>query len=376
MTASSLGAILRSLRAEQLKRLSYLCGLPVGGRKEELVARLTVAVGNAPLPSKSRAGPVVLSIDLGIRNLAFSLLAPVSSSAAPVSRKADTKSKKGSGANPSPSFLGTSPPTITLHAWQRLSLLESSTGDSTQDSGEDAPDVDTSTGVFAPAALAKTANAFLRETVLQFKPLPTHILIERQRWRSGGAPAIQEWTVRVNTLEAMLHASLRTLRDVGVWKGEVVSIRPERVGQLFLDAEDRGTRRAAPRKEPEEDEVGDASTGKSRRKRTGGRTTSAESKKLKIELLNHWLGQGDLIVRPSNVEMGHMLDAYRDASKGTKRSRSKRVSEEAGAEEKLPILDRKLDDLTDSLMQGMAWLRWQENMALLQLESGVEQLLG
>ncbi|KAI0862488.1 mitochondrial resolvase Ydc2 [Xylaria cubensis] len=370
MTASSLSVIPRSLRVEQLKRLSSLCGLPVGGRKEELITRLNAAVGNPPLPSKSRAGPVILSIDLGIRNLAFSLLAPVPLSV-PVSRKANPKSKKNSGANPPPSFLGTSPPTIKLHAWQRLSLLENPTGVLAQKGDEDALDVDTTTGVFAPAALAKTANTFLQETVLRFKPLPTHILIERQRWRSGGGSTILEWTVRVNTLEAMLHASLRTLRDVGIWKGEVLSVRPELVGQLFLDAEGLSRRRATPKMELEEDETS-ASTTKPRRKRT----TSTETKKLKIELLNQWLSHGDLIVQPGTVEAGHMLDAYRDVPKGSTRSRSKRVTKEDDPKGDLLTLDKKLDDLTDSLMQGMAWLRWQENIALLRTESGVEQLLG
>ncbi|TRX89388.1 hypothetical protein FHL15_009686 [Xylaria flabelliformis] len=372
MTASSLSVIPRSLRVEQLKRLSFLCGLTVGGRKEELITRLNAAVDNPPLPlpSRSRAGPVVLSIDLGIRNLAFSLLAPVPSSV-PVPRKASPKSKKNSGATPPPSFLATSPPSIKLHAWQRLSLLENPTGVLAQKGDEDALDVDTTTGVFAPAALAKTANTFLQETVLRFKPLPTHILIERQRWRSGGGTAVLEWTLRVNTLEAMLHASLRTLRDVGVWKGEVLSVRPERVGQLFLDADGLSTRRATPKTELKEDETG-ASTTKPKKKRT----TSTEIKKLKIELLNQWLSQGDPIVQPGTVEVGHMLDAYRDVPKAPKRSRSKRVTEEDGPRGDLPTLDKKLDDLTDSLMQGMAWLRWQDNIALLRTESGVEQLLG
>ncbi|KAI8955807.1 mitochondrial resolvase Ydc2 [Xylaria longipes] len=377
MAASSLGVTLRSLRAEQLKRLSFLCGLPVGGRKEELVSRLTVAAGNAPLPSTPRAEPIVLSIDLGIRNLAYSLLTPVSSSTS-VSRKAGTKSKKGSGTNPSPSFLGTSPPTIELHDWSRLTLRSRSevyTGASTRGSDEDALNADTATEVFSPEVLSKIANVFLQERVLQSNPLPTHILIERQRWRSGGAPAIQEWTVRVNTLEAMLYASLQTLREVGVWNGTVVPIRPERVGQLFLDAENIGTGGAAKDEEPEEDEV-DASTTKSRRKRTGGRKTSTETKKLKIELLKRWLGQGDLIVRPSDIRMGSMLDAYREASKAAKHSRSKRVTKEDVTGKPHIKLEGKLDDLTDSLMQGMAWLRWRENTALLRSESGIEQLLG
>ncbi|KAI0804986.1 mitochondrial resolvase Ydc2 [Xylaria sp. FL0064] len=352
----------RSLRAKQLKRLSFLCGLPVGGRKEELITRLTAAASNpspSPSPARSRvAGPVVLSIDLGIRNLAYSLMTPVSTSAS--SRK---KTKASS-------FSSTSPPAIKLHAWQRLSLLDSAAALSNS-SDEDGADA-SSTAAFTPAVLAKTANAFLQETVMRLQPLPTHILIERQRWRSGGAPAIQEWTVRVNTLEAMLHASLRTLRDVGVWKGEVASIRPERVGQLFLSAEETDT--AAPRKAVEED-VEDESGRKPGRKWAGGRKTSAETKKLKIELLGRWLGQGDAVIAPGNNSAGLMVDAYRGALNGTKRGRSKRAAKEEETGENIITLDSKLDDLTDSLMQGMAWLRWRENMALLRLKNGVEKLL-
>ncbi|KAJ8120129.1 hypothetical protein ONZ43_g3085 [Nemania bipapillata] len=231
---------------------------------------------------------------------------------------------------------------------------------------EAAPDgKESSTDIFAPAALAKATNAFLRDTVLRLEPLPTHILIERQRWRSGGSSAIQEWTVRVNTLEAMLHASLRTLHDVGVWKGAVMSIHPQRVGQLFLDPPNLGTEDVVPIKELEELEEGDeaeegvdASNGRPQRKRVGGKKTSAETKKMKIDLLSGWLSQGNLVVRPGTVEAGHMLAAYRNATNGVRRSRSKRAAEE-NAEATPLTLDRKLDDLTDSLMQ----------------ENGVEQLL-
>ncbi|KAI1354421.1 mitochondrial resolvase Ydc2 [Xylaria sp. FL0043] len=360
---SPVTVIPRSLRAEQLKRLSFLCGLPLGGRKEELITRLTAAAAaaasNAPSPSSSSArsraaGPVVLSIDLGIRNLAYSLMTPVSTSAS--SRK-NTKASLSTG---------TSPPAIKLHAWQRLSLLDSAAALSNS-SDEDG------VNAFAPAVLAKTANAFLQETVMRLAPLPTHILIERQRWRSGGAAAIQEWTVRVNTLEAMLHASLRTLRDVGVWKGEVASIQPLRVGQLFLGGAEE-TDSSVQRRGAEED-VADTTGRKPGRKRAGGRKTSAETKKLKIELLGRWLGQGDAVIAPGSNNAGLMVDAYRGALSGARRSRSKRAAKEEETGENIVTLGSKLDDLTDSLMQGMAWLRWRENMALLRLENGVERLL-
>ncbi|KAI1298669.1 mitochondrial resolvase Ydc2 [Xylaria venustula] len=366
---AALGVIPQSLRAAQLKRLSFLCGLPVGGRKEELITRLTAAAAAAASPpSHSRADPVVLSIDLGIRNLAFSLMTPVSASAVGKSTAKSKKTRSGNSANQS-AYLGTSPPGIKLHAWKRLSLLDGAATSSSGD-GDVALEIDTPTETFSPAELARTANAFLQETVMQFKPLPTYILIERQRWRSGGAAAIQEWTVRVNTLEAMLHASLRTLHDVGIWKVQVTSVRPERVGQLFLDAENPDLKGIG------EDETDASSDRKSSGKRAGGRKTSAESKKLKIELLGRWLGQGDSVIAPGNSEAGLMLDAYRHALlKGAKRSRSKRVAGDEETGEERVVLGSKLDDLTDSLLQGMAWLRWQENMALLRLENGVEQLL-
>ncbi|KAI1163141.1 mitochondrial resolvase Ydc2 [Nemania serpens] len=370
-------ALPASLRVGQLKGLSFLCGLPLGGRKDEFIARLTAAAAAAAAPSpEPRAGPVVLSIDLGLRNLAFSLLTPVSPSAL---HKADAK--PGAGAAASSLFSScTSPPAVHLHLWQRLSLLEVLDNSSGQEGGgdEDLPDADVpdaaadaAADAFSPAALAKTTNTFLQDTVLQLKPLPTHILIERQRWRSGGAAAIQEWTVRVNTLEAMLHASLQTLRHVGAWKGEVVSVWPQRVGQLFLNPSNLGSEDASQVKSVGE-EGSDAAEGKRKSKRK----PSSEIKKLKIQLLGHWLGQGGLVIRPENLGARRMVDAYRESLNSVGRGRSKRAVEVEGeGEEKVLTLDRKLDDLTDSLMQGMAWLRWQENMALLRRDGGVEKLL-
>ncbi|KAI0203180.1 mitochondrial resolvase Ydc2 [Astrocystis sublimbata] len=381
-TASGLGLALPSLKSLHLRRLSFLCGLPLSGRKTELAARLLAAAGTAPLPSPA---PVVLSIDLGLRNLAFSLLNPVSLSAS-LSKRTTAKSKGGNGAgagdgNQSLSTSHTSPPPVTLHAWQRLSLLHglSLLKAESADTQHNTADSDTAKDQFSPEALAKVANTFLQETMLQFEPLPTHILIERQRWRSGGSVAIQEWTLRVNTLEAMLHASLRTLRDVGVWKGEVISVQPQRVAQLFLGAEYsiESPSRAAPVQD-EEAEVDDvSSTGKSGKGRTSAaRKTSAEAKKQKIELLNGWLAQKDLVIQPGNAAMDHMLSAYKNASKRSGRSSGSRtVAVGDGVQGEFPDLDKKLDDITDSLMQGMAWLRWQDNLTLLRSERGVEQLL-
>ncbi len=354
----------RHLLARHLKCLSSLCGLPLSGRKPELITRLAAA---AAADDNVPAKPVVLSIDVGIRNLAYSLLTPVSP-------KANVKPKKTSSSTPQTKYIGTSPPVVKLHAWRRLSLLDdaATNGSSQVGSEDDALEVDTSsTRDFSPEALAKTANDFLQNTVLQLKPLPTHILIERQRWRSSGSPAIQEWTLRVNTIEAMLHASLGTLRDVQKWKGEVVTVRPERVVKLFLHPPNLDT----PRQSKKAVQKGEADASACE-PGTRPRKTSTEVKKLKINLLRDWLHRQDVVVEPGNRDAGNMIAAYRDGGKAVRRGgRSKRAASETQTEEEQVLLGSKLDDLCDSLLQGLAWLRWQENMALLRQEGGADQLL-
>ena len=336
------------LRAKELQRLAFLCGQHVTGTKPTITKRLARAIA-APPATPASSGPVVLSIDLGIRNLAISLMASASTSPSVGSRssKAKKKTSTTSRHNQPPTPV-TSPPPITLHHWERLALVA---GPKTGVSSAEIDDEDAGADeVFAPAEIAKLANGFLQKTVLQMNPLPTHILIERQRWRSGRAPGILEWTVRVNTLEAMLHASLRALHDAGVYQGEVISIRPEAVGKFFIGVDDEEKKPAT--------------------------KSYSDSKKLKIKTLGHWLSQGKAVVTPGNELASDMIDAYRDRVLAPRRRRatSKSNDTEENGETKV-ALDAKLDDLTDSLMQGMAWLRWQENIAILRQENGAEQLL-
>ncbi|KAI0517255.1 mitochondrial resolvase Ydc2 [Xylaria bambusicola] len=333
-----------SLKAKSLQRLALLCGLNVGGNKAEISARLARAAA-AP-PTSSDDEPVVLSIDLGIRNLAFSLMTPASAS--PFTRYYSRK-KEVTIVSPSGQVLGPAarPPSITLHHWERLSLVDAQTSavDSAAVEDEEPREED----VFSPAKMAKITNDFLQNTVLCMSPVPTHILIERQRWRTQSSASILEWTVRVNTLEAMLHASLQALRGVGVYEGEVTSVRPEAVAKLFLAADE----------EPPSPKV-----------------LKANIKKMKIETLTHWLGEGDDVIEPGTKLARQMIRAYKKRAPYNPQGRGrppKYDKEEYG--EELKVLDAKLDDLTDSLMQGMAWLRWQQNLAILREEFGAEELL-
>ncbi|SPQ20435.1 b40b04f9-dc7e-414f-94f4-fc5e559071d6 [Thermothielavioides terrestris] len=201
--------------AATLQALCASCGLKKSGTKAALVQRLRRAARRLqPLPPTAR----ILSIDLGLRNFAFCLLSPAAQQppASPPQQPAS-----------SPAII-TSP--VHLHAWHRLDLTLPSTrtppppeADQTKGTQEPNPDREElerrdreeveeegDDDEFSPAALAALA---LRLATTHLLPLrPSHVLIERQRFRTAGGAAIFEWTLRVNTLEAMLHAVLATLR--------------------------------------------------------------------------------------------------------------------------------------------------------------------
>jgi cruciform cutting endonuclease 1 len=74
------------------------------------------------------------------------------------------------------------------------------------------------------------------------------------------------------------------------------------------------------------------------------------------------------MIRLGNKEVESMARRYRE--KWNRRPGGWRKSESDG-EEKMG----KLDDLADSLLQGMAWIEWEENKRTV-LKHGVEALLG
>lgn len=97
----------------------------------------------------------------------------------------------------SPPSTSPSPSTTSSH---NLTNASTTTATSTREPNEQ----------FTPANLASIANHLATNVLLPLKP--THILIERQRFRSGGGSAVLEWTLRVNTLESMFFAVFECLR--------------------------------------------------------------------------------------------------------------------------------------------------------------------
>ncbi|KAK1772421.1 mitochondrial resolvase Ydc2 [Phialemonium atrogriseum] len=331
---------LTKLSLGQLRNLTLQCGINRSGTKGVLIQRLDQTLrDHRPLGPDAR----VLSIDLGIRNLAYSLLSP------PLARP--SRAQRGSKAGPA------------VHAWRPLSLAPApgaAAGDQDQgpaDGADEALAAD-----FSPASLSRIALRLVQERLLPLRP--THVLIERQRFRSGGGSAVYEWTVRVNSLEAMLYATFATLQALGHWDGVVLPIDPKRVSTFLLEDQkvvgDDGVERGG--EDPDCVPGAKKAGGKARKDATGAEVKSSgrvarENKKRKIDLVGNWLVHHKLAM--AGVEATAMRIAFLE--KWLPKEHLGKRSAEGLALKGTAESIRKLDDVADSLLQGVAWLRWEEN---------------
>ncbi|KAI5862415.1 Ydc2-catalyt-domain-containing protein [Durotheca rogersii] len=398
--SSNLTTLLPKLKQRQLVQLALLCGVQCSGTKADITEHL---VGVAPArPAKPLAARdrLILSIDPGIRNLGYSVLSP----AAPERTRGRRKA-----APPLTAASLRYPPRVILHAWRHRDLLEEAGYDEAEEAAAAKSLSKTRAKArarakmaeyFNPTSLAVTADRLLRdELVLPLQP--TQVLVERQRWRTHGASAILEWTLRVNTLEAMLHASMRTMRELGRWTGDIAWVVPERVARLWepiLPPRTPRARRGSAKRSTDDDdgnEEGETEEEGTKKKRGRPRkkTTKADDsaaaadvmeaefkelrrtmrsqdiKKHKMRVLQNWLLSPDKIIQPADDETKEAIERFQD------RFRPRRARQAAKSGLPADAKARKLDDLTDSILQGMAWLKWEENRALLLREERIPELL-
>lgn len=315
---------LSSLRAKHLKHLVFLTGCSAGTTKHDLTQRL---LSHLPKPLINQKVPRILSVDMGIRNLAFCVIEP---------RSGDHHSQ-----------ISRSTLDLSVSTWQKVDLLAhirntlttgvSETAIVEADAGDSQDEIEKD--LFNPSTISKVAYQLTR-TLLAYNP--TIILIERQRFRTAGGSAIQEWTLRVNMLESMLWACLRTMKQLdqsgNLGTLELHDIVPVRVAKFWV-----GSRSG--RIGPESDMLNaDAALPD---------TTASDTKKLdRQKVLREWLGDAE----QTNVHL-HFTDEAADAagmfdkkSSGRGRSGSAKVNGKT-----------KLDDLTDCLLQGVAWFQWEVN---------------
>lgn len=313
-----LKSLSKSPTVSQLQKVAQACGVSSNGTKRVVTDRIVASLAS---PRVLSANDRILSIDMGLRNFAFCLLTPAASS------------HQGQGLEPKGSVvasLGSSegatearkPPPLTLQDWKVLDLAESS--------------VDIKNN----QALSPVAVDLINRHLLPLNP--THILIEQQRYRSAGAAAVQEWTLRVNALEAMLHAILTAMRSLGVWNGEVTAVDPKKAAPFFFD------------------EV--------------RRVPSKQLKKMKIDLLGEWISTRDAkcldLGSPHVTKLAASFIEHWKPVKGIRRGKLKAA--EGNGEKNF----RKLDDLTDCIIQGAAWASWQQTRRILAHEGIKEKLAG
>ncbi|KAJ5759723.1 hypothetical protein N7520_006879 [Penicillium odoratum] len=344
---------LRSLKSTDLQRIARATGIKSSGTKAVLLERIQCELrshvhGHVQSQAqdrsqhKSHSGDEpwrILSIDMGIRNLAFAFLTVP----CPFSRT--TSGSWNESQDQEQIQVQLQRPYIPeLQAWRRLSVSDgldlsnlptptpTPTPSSDSESESLAKDKGKEKESYSPDTYASNAYNLIKTLLSAYTP--THILIERQRFRSGGSSAVQEWTLRVGVFEGMMHATLHTLRVERGNIGIVEGVEPKRVVGFW-------------------DEIG----------RTGGgsgivklavsasekKPSAREVKKAKMGIVGGWV-EGSLEGRYGKVIVGEdeavreLAGAYVRKWKGEK---GKKV--DIG----------KLDDLADCLLQGITWLEWQ-----------------
>jgi cruciform cutting endonuclease 1 len=323
---------LRQLKASQLHQLAVVLGSASSGSKGTVAGGVlrSLALGRLDTSETSDSFPSssshrnhrlsIVSIDMGIQNLAYAHLL------ASHSRDRNSMPSQRVGIRKFP----------LLSSWERLAAFPvDKQDDSSTESGK--------SGSYNPSRYASAAYHFITDLITKYNP--THILIEQQRFRSGGGPAVAEWTIRVGVFEGMLHAILRTLREERKDKinlQAVTSINPAQTARFWLEGSGRAESLIEPRK-----------------------ITGREGKQAKINIV----GKSFLSPKHQLVETGAgqakametaFLERWNGRSKAAKAVVSrKKVASSASSREFSEPKQPKLDDLADCLLQAIAWLEWQ-----------------
>ncbi|KAL2051588.1 hypothetical protein ABVK25_008250 [Lepraria finkii] len=239
---------LSTCKSSQLKALATAVGINSSGTKPILTSQLLEHLPRGYFSHVKNTGiskgPYnIVSIDMGIRNLAYCRLV-----------KPQTKTAAKS-ANETP----IEAPKIT--EWTRMEISKKTV--KSKDLEEPKAAVKEA---FDPATYSLYAYNLVTSLL---KSSPTHILIDPQRFRSLGGSAVQDWTLRVNMFEAMIYAVLKSFSESGQWKGSVHPVMPAKVAKFWLGD-----------KQGVEEEEGRVSK-------------SEKTKGAKIAVVGRWLEEGD-----------------------------------------------------------------------------------
>lgn len=317
---------LSTCKTTDLKSIANAIGSNTGGTKAVLAANLQhdlqrdrfVLSESSNGRNTLEPGHNIVSIDMGIRNLAFCRIS--------------LPQIWGSAAQ------STIP---VVHDWARIAVSKRADPESLVDDAQKSA----SKEAFDPATYAR--HAYLLVEKFLSTSQPTQILIERQRFRSMGGSAVQEWTLRVNMFEAMLYAVLKTFSEQGSWNGAVHPIGPAKVSKFWLGRAEGDTK-------------------------TKSGSKSSKTKAAKIDLVAKWLEDGGRFeLQGAAAKLGQ---AFLQKRKGAKRVVCQQGELTVNTSDRSVEVEMgKLDDLADCLLQGMAWIQWERNRRTI-LTDGMQAL--
>ena len=392
-----------SLKAEQLRRIAKAIGAPSSGIKTSLANGIFETLGRSRFPP--RAVPVagapesdrpvrILSVDMGIRNLAVCLLEirpPLAS---------DTTSRKLE------SPVGPATYALIPHvlAWRRMSIplvsypisaaASTSTSASTSSTSTEFPHTTKTEKAHStsspPNPFSKSAFSHhtynLALTLLNLGgpgAQPDQVIIETQRYRSQAGAAVLEWTLRVNMLEDMLWGCLRTLENLGFWgrmklqtptptnavkksreklgmgAESIMGVNPSKVARFWDWCMEQYSAWEWKGKEKLE-----ALWYQSKRSKT----------RMVAEMLHPMIGDATPQLQSpssstfpvpfyfSTAQAMETANLFRATEATTKPPKSKKNPEVgiAGIKKRRKGPKGKLDDLADCFLQGLAWVKWEE----------------
>ncbi|OJD18882.1 hypothetical protein AJ78_01137 [Emergomyces pasteurianus Ep9510] len=389
------------LKMRQLQRLASLTGILSSGTKPVLVERLGQVLNGEPrftaenanqeiLPLNDKKAASVLSIDMGIRNLAFAhLVVPPGHAGRTPSGELKSPILNAWCRLSVPSFVSNSASNkqvLDFHMGEEMKpKTKPATGRKSQVLGTmlEADQEDGSVKgrekkekeSFAPKLYATHAYTLMSSLLATYKP--THVLIERQRFRSGGGSSVQEWTIRVGVFEGMLYAVLHAIQQER--KGEIADlvvqgVEPQRVMRYWMDKEDLDLHPKGGRTEITKKISKSMSPNKRKQikiDRIGkllSICTGSDASGTKATDLGDHIGiqlgddsQMQMIVNAYLKKWGKKTKGKKALAKGdtTMSAFAFNKNTRSSADDLHPLEIEKLDDLADCLLQGMTWLEWQ-----------------
>ncbi|KAK9454651.1 mitochondrial resolvase Ydc2 [Dipodascopsis uninucleata] len=329
--------MLSRLKLDTLRKLSKLCGLETSGTKSRLIENIQKA--------SSHRSRIVLSVDMGIRNLAYAV---VDTGAA--DHVSDFESKRGE--------------CLKVLAWDVVNLHPEADPDLDLELDSQVENLAgnfiSSNEMFGPVAAASLAyRTFIGSPeqkrsdgiVTMYKP--DLIAIERQRHRTVGAKSVFEWTIRVNTFESAIHGLLHGLIRTGIIGSAICAIPPVRVRNYWFRSSNV------------------------RDKSSSIASSSTILKRAKVDLVRSWIAASGLTKETAyedtnitrlcpTIEFGSSLNPIVEVFNGkvsARRRQKSNIGEDVSIA-KVGGRNGKLDDLADSLVQAVSIAEWQRNRVI------------